>query len=95
MTARRMSVLDWSELLLLSALWAATFVFAKIALTQIAPLTLALGRVGLAALLLRLALRLAGVASPCASPASRRRAGPRSGARSPSWASSTTPCPSV
>lgn len=63
-TARRMTGFDWTELTLLSLLWGATFIFAKLALAEIAPLTLAFCRVGLAALLLAAALRAAGVAPP-------------------------------
>ncbi|MBK9081179.1 MAG: DMT family transporter [Rhizobiales bacterium] len=50
---------DWAELALLSLVWGATFVFAKIALVEVGPLTLAAARVCLAALCLMVALRAA------------------------------------
>src|SRR5262245_25064943 len=47
-------------LLCLAALWGPSFIFIKVAVGEIPPLTLAAGRVGLAALLLYLILRLQG-----------------------------------
>jgi drug/metabolite transporter (DMT)-like permease len=44
-----MSATDWLLLLVLSVLWGGSFYFAKIAVLEIPPLTLALGRVGIAA----------------------------------------------
>jgi drug/metabolite transporter (DMT)-like permease len=44
-----MSASDWLLLLILSVMWGGSFYFAKIAVYEIPPLTLALGRVGLAA----------------------------------------------
>ncbi|MBL8590913.1 MAG: DMT family transporter [Methylobacteriaceae bacterium] len=55
---------DWGALALLSLLWGGTFIFAKLALTQIAPLTLALARVALAAAILLLVLRIRKIALP-------------------------------
>ena len=43
-----MSATDWLLLLILSVLWGGSFYFAKIAVLEIPPLTLALGRVGIA-----------------------------------------------
>ena len=66
---RHMSPRDWGLLVALSVLWGMTFFFAKIALPEIAPVTLVLGRVLLGALALLAYLRLAGVALPAARPA--------------------------
>jgi len=44
-----MSATDWLLLLVLSVLWGGSFYFAKIAVREIPPLTLALGRVAIAA----------------------------------------------
>src|SRR5262245_176448 len=57
-----MSPTDWALLLLLSVLWGGSFYFAKIAVPEIPPLTLALGRVGIAAAALAIVARL--VAGP-------------------------------
>ncbi|MBX9842014.1 MAG: DMT family transporter [Xanthobacteraceae bacterium] len=53
-----MSATDWALLLLLSVLWGGSFYFAKIAVPEIPPLTLALGRVGIAAAALAILARL-------------------------------------
>jgi drug/metabolite transporter (DMT)-like permease len=52
------SATDWLLLLVLSVLWGGSFYFAKIALLEIPPLTLALGRVGVAAAALILMTRI-------------------------------------
>jgi drug/metabolite transporter (DMT)-like permease len=57
-----MSATDWMLLVFLSVLWGASFYFAKIAVAEISPLTLALGRVGIAAAVLAIVARL--VAGP-------------------------------
>ena len=44
-----MSARDWTLLVLLSLFWGGTFLFIEVALRDLAPLTLVLGRVGLAA----------------------------------------------
>jgi drug/metabolite transporter (DMT)-like permease len=49
---------DWLLLLVLSVLWGGSFYFAKIAVLEIPPLTLALGRVGIAAAALILFTRI-------------------------------------
>ena len=54
-----LSATDWLLLVFLSILWGGSFFFAKIAVDELPPLTLALGRVGIAAALLAV---LAGVA---------------------------------
>ena len=57
-----MTATDWTLLVFLSVLWGASFYFAKIAVAEIPPLTLALGRVGIAAAALAVVARL--VAGP-------------------------------
>ena len=52
--ALTMTATDWLLLLILSALWGATFYFAKIAVLEIPPLTLVFGRVAIAAYVLSL-----------------------------------------
>ncbi len=59
-----MSPSDWLLLLVLSVLWGGSFFFAKIAVPEIPPLTLALGRVGIAALALAIIARAIGMAFP-------------------------------
>jgi drug/metabolite transporter (DMT)-like permease len=59
-----MSPADWALLLLLSVLWGGSFYFAKIAVPEIPPLTLALGRVGIAAAALIVVARLLAVPFP-------------------------------
>ncbi|HEV7252249.1 MAG TPA: DMT family transporter [Mesorhizobium sp.] len=55
-----MSAADWGRLLLLGALWGASFFLARIAVAEVAPLALVLLRVGIAALALQLFLAAAG-----------------------------------
>jgi len=57
-----MSATDWMLLAILSVLWGGSFYFAKIAVPEIPPLTLALGRVSIAAAVLAVVARL--VAGP-------------------------------
>jgi drug/metabolite transporter (DMT)-like permease len=59
-----MSPTDWLLLLLLSLLWGGSFYFAKIAVPEIPPLTLALGRVGIAAAALVIVARAMAVSFP-------------------------------
>jgi drug/metabolite transporter (DMT)-like permease len=59
-----MSALDWLMLVSLSVLWGGSFFFAKIAVAELPPLTLALGRVAIAAALLVALARATGVALP-------------------------------
>ena len=61
-TAPSMTAADWMLLLFLSVLWGGSFYFAKIAVAEIPPLTLALGRVAIAAAVLAAVARL--VAGP-------------------------------
>ena len=55
---------DWLLLLALSVLWGGSFFFAKIAVGAIPPLTVALGRVAIAAAGLVLVARMTGIALP-------------------------------
>ena len=55
---------DWSMLIALSILWGGSFLFAKIAVAELPPLTLVLLRVGLAGLALLLLVRLGGRVLP-------------------------------
>jgi drug/metabolite transporter (DMT)-like permease len=65
-SALSMSVTDWVLLLALSLLWGGSFFFAQIAVAEVPPLTLAVLRVGFAALLLAVAVRAAGQRVPFA-----------------------------
>jgi drug/metabolite transporter (DMT)-like permease len=59
-----MSAADWLLLLVLSVLWGGSFFFAKIAVKDIPPMTLALGRVGIAATALAMFARAMGSRFP-------------------------------
>ena len=59
-----MSAADWLLLVVLSLLWGGSFFFAKIAVTELPPLTVALGRVGIAAAILALLVRATGNSWP-------------------------------
>jgi hypothetical protein len=56
-----MGASDWAQLLLLGALWGASFFFARITIREIEPLTLVFYRVVIAAVALHLWLFLRGV----------------------------------
>jgi hypothetical protein len=56
-----MGAIDWLLLLTLSVLWGGSFLFAKIALAEVPPLTLVLLRVVIAAAALHLLVRAAGL----------------------------------
>jgi len=58
-----LSATDWLLLVFLSILWGGSFFFAKIAVDELPPLTLALGRVGIAAALLAVLAGRAGLIS--------------------------------
>lgn len=62
--SQSMSGLDWLCLIALSVLWGGSFLFAKVAVAVIPPLTLVLLRVALAALALLVVLRIAGLRLP-------------------------------
>ena len=57
---------EWLLLLALAMLWGGSFFFAKLALAELHPFTLVLGRVGLAALALNLVVRASGLRMPTA-----------------------------
>ena len=57
-SAPPMSASDWTQLLLLGALWGGSFFFARIAVGEIPPLALVLYRVSIATLVLQLWLRM-------------------------------------
>jgi drug/metabolite transporter (DMT)-like permease len=59
-----MSAADWLLLLGLSLLWGGSFFFAKIAVLELPPLTVALGRVAIAAAILITLARVTGVGLP-------------------------------
>lgn len=58
-----MSTTDWLLLFLLSLLWGGAFFFGKVAIVEIPPLTLALGRVTIAAAVLAVFVRTGGPSS--------------------------------
>src|SRR6266550_4194130 len=55
-----MSTADWLLLVVLSLLWGGSFFFAKVGLEDLPPLTLALGRVAIAAVILAVLTRVRG-----------------------------------
>lgn len=55
---------EWALLVLLATLWGGSFFLAKVAVAEISPLTLVLGRVGIAAVALLAVVRLAGWRMP-------------------------------
>gem|GEM_PF-2415293 len=63
-TGRGMGPQEWGLLLLLSVLWGGSFFFSKVALAELPPFTLVLGRVGIAAVALHAALALGGQRAP-------------------------------
>lgn len=63
-SARGMTGREWTMLLVLSLIWGCSFLFSKIAVAEIPPFTLVLGRVGLAALALYAVVRITGQTLP-------------------------------
>lgn len=63
-TAPQMSARDWLLLGLLSLIWGGSFFFAKVAVEDIGPLTVVLGRVALAAVILTLLVAARGLTLP-------------------------------
>jgi drug/metabolite transporter (DMT)-like permease len=59
-----MSGPDWALLVALSVLWGGSFFFAKVAVAEIGPVTVAFGRVAIAAVLLAAFVRASGLAWP-------------------------------
>ena len=60
----RMGVVEWTLLIILSIIWGGSFFFVKIAVTEVAPFTLVLCRVSLAALILLIYCKLSGRSLP-------------------------------
>ena len=60
----RMGALEWTLLIVLSILWGGSFLFGKVAVAEIPPLTLAFFRVLIAAMLLWIVVRATGMAMP-------------------------------
>ena len=60
----RMGGREWALLVLLAALWGSSFLFAKLAVAEVPPLTLVLSRVGIAALALQIAVLASGQRMP-------------------------------
>jgi drug/metabolite transporter (DMT)-like permease len=63
-TAKVMGLRDWVMLIALSVLWGGAFFFSKIAVAEMRPFTVVLGRVSIAALTLQLVVRLVGEKMP-------------------------------
>ncbi len=59
-----MSVLDWGLLFFLSILWGGSFFFGKVALSELKPFTIVLGRVCIAAIVLNVIVRATGNTMP-------------------------------
>lgn len=59
-----MSPLEWGLLVLLSTVWGGSFFFAAVALREVGPLTVTIGRVLIAAILLHAFIRLTGLRMP-------------------------------
>ncbi|MDQ3655836.1 MAG: EamA family transporter, partial [Chloroflexota bacterium] len=63
-TSLAMNAQDWLMLLALSAVWGASYFFGKVAVEDIGPLTVVLGRVSLAAVILYAMIRIRGIEIP-------------------------------
>ncbi len=61
---KTMGPVEWSLLIILSVLWGGSFFFSKVALAELAPFTLVLGRVSIAAIVLNLMVRATGQRMP-------------------------------
>jgi drug/metabolite transporter (DMT)-like permease len=59
-----MGPIEWCLLIVLSVLWGGSFFFSKLALADLPPLTVVLGRVALAALALNLVVGASGTSLP-------------------------------
>src|SRR5499427_4753963 len=59
-----MGATDWLLLLALGALWGGSYFFGKVALAQLAPFSVAAGRLGLAAVVLHMVVRIASPGLP-------------------------------
>jgi drug/metabolite transporter (DMT)-like permease len=67
-----MGVTEWMLLLVLGTLWGGSYFFGKVALSQLPPFTVAVCRLGLAAVVLHIVLRAADCGLPGSAPAWRR-----------------------
>lgn len=67
-----MGVTEWTLLVILGALWGGSYFFGKVALAQLPPFTVAVCRLGLAAVVLHVVARAAGYALPGSARAGRR-----------------------
>ncbi len=67
--ALKMGPIEWILLLVLSVLWSGSFFFAKLAVAELPPFTIVLGRVGLAALALNLLVARPAATCPRIAPA--------------------------
>ena len=61
---RQMHTFEWGMLLLLALIWGGSFFLNAVAVRELPVLTIVLGRVGIAALILLLVIRLKGVELP-------------------------------
>lgn len=59
-----MAAADWMLLLALGTLWGGSYLFGKVALIELPPFTVAVGRLGLAAVMLHVVVRVAGQSLP-------------------------------
>lgn len=59
-----MGATDWLLLVMLGTLWGGSYFFGKVALAQLPPFTVAVGRLGLAAAVLQVVVRVAGYRMP-------------------------------
>ena len=66
-----MGVTEWTLLFVLGALWGGSYFFGKVALSQLPPFTVAVCRLGLAAVVLHVVVRAAGYGVPGSVPAWR------------------------
>jgi drug/metabolite transporter (DMT)-like permease len=67
-----MGVTEWTLLVILGILWGGSYFFGKVALAQLPPFTVAVCRLGLAAVVLHVVVRAAGYGLPGSAPAWRR-----------------------
>ena len=61
---KTMGPLEWFLLIFLSVLWGGSFFFGKVALSELQPFTVVLGRVSIAAIALNLMVRATGNRMP-------------------------------
>jgi drug/metabolite transporter (DMT)-like permease len=61
---RRHSIEDWSLLVVLALMWGTAFLFTKIAVTEVSPVTVVVSRLALGAAIMQIVLRIAGLRLP-------------------------------